>query len=1171
MQSRLPEIDLRDVDPETATLGVQDQADLTGPAGPIFLPHEIAANRFRVVRLLGQGGIAQVFEAEDLELGQDVALKVIRPELAASRRAHELLRREVLLARRVTHPNVCRIFDLFQHFGVASPGGQERGVSMLVLVMELVRGETLSQRLARGGPLTPAEALPIVRQLAEALDAAHRSQVVHGDFKTGNVILESSATGTRAVVTDFGLAQRTSMASPCAGGTTAYMAPEQLRRGELTPASDIYALGVVIHEMVAGKRLLPPHGRAADAVDGAHQPGSPALPPSWARALGCCLAPAPRDRPGSAVAMVQLLEAGAVQGPIPATRRGGHIRRRLQARSATAALLLACLSLLAGSRSPAAHSPRGLRVAAGAPQPTAPVRLAVAIGSFKDTSPRPADPWLPAALGDLIRLEIGTGGQVEAVQLPAAVAGPGDLATGGGAAAVGPERPARHSADLVATGSFVLSRDHGEATVRVRLAIWRPASGEVLGSLQQAGRLADLPVLAARLSSRLRGVIGVVEPSAEDRVTALALRASSLPAEGLYAQGTALLLRGELVESYTALDRALAADPTFALAHAALARVCVELGYQEQAQREAQRAMLPAPRLPEQQRLEIAATRRRADADFTGAAGLFHELWRLAPHQVDYAIQLASTQLEGGRPREAIETLQLIRGRGVDRARASSLDLLEARARYGTSDFPAALTAARAAEEKAKADGNADVLAAAEIEEAGSRAAVHDTAKAAAALALARQLYGRLGCRGGEAEVLRRSAALAADAGATERALALYDQALAVFRQVGASRGAALVLAAVGKIEEQRRNLGRAAELLEHARSELRRLGDRVDAARAANDLALVAMDRHQDARAEQLFEEAVSLDSEAGDREGLASVLNNLANLEGMRGELGAARMHVEEVLRITEELGLAAGEAIGHLNLGCLLLMEGNLHAAELELWRAVRLAHQGNWPYVQAQALDGLGEVQMQEGRLTLAESTLRQGLALQNAGADWTAVFRTLRDLARLRLWEARFRDVEDLARQASTVEPPAGNPGPNPELLSLLAAAQAGQGRMEEALQTIGLAATVPALHEDGEASLFVAVGAARVALAAKRPADAAQRLTAALQRFSATPNPDLVFEARLLLGIAGVDAGHAAAACPELRLLAAQAHRQGFELIAGKAGRLLDSLAACKAAPVRHG
>src|ERR1700761_6627796 len=102
-------------DSETASLCSDGSAPPPGTAAPIFLPGELTAGRFRVVSLLGQGGMAQVFQAEDLELGQDVAIKVIRPELAANRRARQLLRREVLLARQVTHPNVCRIFDIFHH------------------------------------------------------------------------------------------------------------------------------------------------------------------------------------------------------------------------------------------------------------------------------------------------------------------------------------------------------------------------------------------------------------------------------------------------------------------------------------------------------------------------------------------------------------------------------------------------------------------------------------------------------------------------------------------------------------------------------------------------------------------------------------------------------------------------------------------------------------------------------------------------------------------------------------------------------------------------------------------------------------------------------------------------------------------------------------------------
>jgi Tfp pilus assembly protein PilF len=1006
---------LRDVDPETATYGCQDHAALGGTPGPIFLPREVAADRFRVVRLLGQGGMAQVFEAEDLELGQEVAIKIIRPDLAASRRARELLRREVLLARRVTHPNVCRIFDVFQHSGTPPPGGAGPGLSTLVLVMELVRGETLSQRLERGGPLTPREALPIARQLAEALDAAHRSQVVHGDFKSSNVILEQSPAGTRAVVTDFGLAQRTSLASVCAGGTTAYMAPEQLRRGAVTPASDIYALGVVLHEMVTGARPPQALDRPANAA-ASSQPGPRGLPPPWAKALDRCLAPLPADRPASAAAAVRALAAGIAPPPR---------RRRQLAQSARAALLLLGLGLLSASRGPTKCQPGSLPGAGGGPM-----------------------------------------------------------------------------------------------------------------------------------------------PDGEDRGAPPAVRPSNPQAARLYAQGTALLRRGEIVEASAALGRALVADPGFGPAHAALARACADLGYEEQARQEARLAMQSPQRLPQEQRLEIAATWRRTNGDLAGAAGLLRELWRLAPTHSDYAIQLAESQLEGSRPREALETLQLIRARYARVAPATTLDLLEARARSKTSDYRAALAAALAAEAAAAAGGNADSLAAADMEEAIARTAIHDAERAAAALERARLLYKRLGFRAGEGEILKRSAVLADDAGDAVRAQALYNRALAIDVAVGATHAAALVLADLGKIEEERHHLEPASQLLERARSELLRLGDRVGAAWTVNDLALVALDQGNESKAERLFEEALSLDSEAGNREGLASVLTNLAGLEGMRGDLSAARPHLEEALRISEELGLKSGEALGHVNLGCWLAMDGNLHAAGPEFLKAIRLSYEGNWPYVRANAFNGLGEVLTQEGKLALAESALRQGLALENGGADPAATLRMLRDLAWLRLWQARPRDAEDLVRQALRRQD-AGGTRPESTLLAMLAAAQAGQGRLAEALGTIARASasTPPA---DADTGLRVAIGAAHVALVGKRPADAARRLDEALHAFSTSPHPDLIFEARLLRAYASLGAGRDATVCTELRAIQQQAHRQRYELIARYAARLLGSETACNAPPERH-
>ena len=131
--------------------------------------------------------MGELYEAEDLELGERVAVKTIRPEIAGDDRVNQRFRREVQLARKVTHPHICRIFNLFQH----SPSSSARGgsPSTVFVTMELLKGETLSSRLKRDGRMTAEQALPIITQMASALSAAHEAGIVHRDFKSNNVML----------------------------------------------------------------------------------------------------------------------------------------------------------------------------------------------------------------------------------------------------------------------------------------------------------------------------------------------------------------------------------------------------------------------------------------------------------------------------------------------------------------------------------------------------------------------------------------------------------------------------------------------------------------------------------------------------------------------------------------------------------------------------------------------------------------------------------------------------------------------------------------------------------------------------------------------------------------------------------------------------------------------
>lgn len=229
---------------------------------PTFAAEQVVASRFKILRFVAHGGMGEVYEATDLELSQRIALKVVRPDMLSEQTVARF-RQEVACARLITHPNVCRVFDLEQW---DCPESQK---AIFFLTMEFLEGETLRDRLTRQGRMTVAESLPIISQIAQALVASHAAGVIHRDLKPSNVILSLSSAPEntpRAVVTDFGVA-RMFAANGLASishhtltgqgqmiGTTAYMAPEQAEGKPVTAATDLYALGLIMYEMLAGKK-----------------------------------------------------------------------------------------------------------------------------------------------------------------------------------------------------------------------------------------------------------------------------------------------------------------------------------------------------------------------------------------------------------------------------------------------------------------------------------------------------------------------------------------------------------------------------------------------------------------------------------------------------------------------------------------------------------------------------------------------------------------------------------------------------------------------------------------------------------------------------------------------------------------------------------------------------
>jgi serine/threonine protein kinase len=273
--------------------------------------------RYRMEALLATGGMGEVWAARDLLLDRAVAVKVLGGAFAGDRRAAERLRREARAAGRLEHPAIARVLDL----------GEEAGRPYLV--MELLEGESLAERIAHAGPMDPVEAARVVAAVADALEAAHRAGVVHRDVKPGNVFLTSDG-GVK--VLDFGIAWAAGDAALTTGdliGTAAYLAPERALGHQATAASDVYALGVVLYELLAGRRPFEAGSDIELAL--AHinaEPVplalvAPSTPPSLAAACQRAMAKDPAARPPSAAAFARLVTV-PLRDPAP-TRPPGSL------------------------------------------------------------------------------------------------------------------------------------------------------------------------------------------------------------------------------------------------------------------------------------------------------------------------------------------------------------------------------------------------------------------------------------------------------------------------------------------------------------------------------------------------------------------------------------------------------------------------------------------------------------------------------------------------------------------------------------------------------------------------------------------------------------------------------------------------------------------------------
>jgi tetratricopeptide (TPR) repeat protein/tRNA A-37 threonylcarbamoyl transferase component Bud32/TolB-like protein len=953
--------------------------------GSCLAPGQLLASRYRIVAFLGKGAVGEVYEAEDLELADRIAIKILRPEIARDERVLQRFKREIQLARRVTHPNVCRVFDLVYH---PAEGPHER----VFLTMELLRGETLEQRLAREGRITTAEALPVIGHIAAALGAAHVNGVVHRDLKSGNVFLVPTSSGTRAMVTDFGLAwssihQDSSAANLTATGelvgSPAYMAPEQVRGEEATPATDIYALGVVMFEMITGE--LPFVGKSAfyTALKRLQEPApSPRvhlsdLDPAWETTVLRCLERDPDDRFPTVRHVVRSL--GATKAEEDATSPLTLVRRRRSpwpARLGVAAVLAGALAgglWLAGLWPFARERPAAGTVTTASSKPAVAVvalRPSVAVLPFDNLSGS-REGSRGDVLFELLPLELAATGKLRVIPPGEVDRVAQDLDDSNSV----PRLRQRLGADFLVSGA-VLTGTRGEPA-RYDVLVRDARTGRTVTTVTTVAESGGAPLES--LGRRLRAALGAGELSAGN---ADALRASlpNAKAAPLYAEALHRLRRFDAPAARDLLLKAVATDPGQPLVRSALAAAWRDLGYMKKAQEEAKKAVALATALGRADRLAVEGRYHETALEWPEAVASYQELTAIFPDDLEAGLRLAAAQTEGGQGAQAAETVARLRLLPAPLGDDPRIDLAEGTAAGSRRDFERQKTAAEQALRQARARGDRILAAEARLLRGGALIELQDLDGAQRELEEARRAFSEAGRPRGMAEALRYLGVVYARQDRTETMRAAYGDLVAIYRKIGAEQEVAQGLKQAANLYLAAGDLPQAESFYRQAQAQAHKIGDQRTEASVLHNLAKVNVMRGRLAEAKKVFQSALAIHREIGFAVGEGATLQGLGTIASTEGDLLEARRNYREALAVYRRIGAEKNMAEVFNNLAEVSFLRGELAQCRREREQARDLALRSHQEYEAARAIGGIAAVLRQQGDLTGARGLFEESLAI-----------------------------------------------------------------------------------------------------------------------------------------------------------------------------------------------
>lgn len=1118
-------------------VGILSQASAAAP--PILVAQDSWIGRnigsYRVVRQIGRGGMAVVYlgvRADD-EYRKHVAIKLVLPGLDSD----EVLRRfrnERQTLAALDHPNIVKLLD---------GGNTEAGLPYLV--MDYVDGMPID-RYCDANRLSTTERLQLFRHVCGAVHYAHLNLVVHRDLKPSNILVTPEG---MPKLLDFGIAKllnpefaRTLLITQTNLRlmTPEYASPEQIRGEPITPATDVYALGVILYELLTGHRpyqlrhytslkieklicemepLKPSTAvtRSEEVAD-ANAPTVTTITPDQVsrtregdtqklrrRLLGDldvivlkALRKEPQQRYTSADDFSADIRRHLEHLPIKARpssltyRVGKFTRRHTEAVAATLMLLL----LLSGLTT--------WRILLSHVTP----RRSVAVLGFKNLSGQSDETTFSTTLSELLTYELEAGGNLRTIPGEDVAHAKRDLSLPE-ADSLGRETLTRLrknlGCDFIMLGSYL--EQSGQVRLDVRLE--DASAGETVATISVTGTEAGVLDIVTRVGGQLREKLGVAAVSATEAAELKTSVPASLEARRLYSEGLSKLRQFDALSARDLLQKAINADPKFALAHSSLAEAWSSLGYDEEAKKEAKRAFDFSTNLPWEERLSAEGRYYEATKEWDRAIDAYRRLFDYAPDEIDYGLLLANLRISAGKTKEALATITTLRKLPPPTGDDARIDLVEAKAAEALSDHRKAADLSASAAEKAAIQGARLLFADARLKQGWALQNLGEMNKATAALSEAKRVYTDVGNRGGLAEALS---------------------------------GLGNVMRWQGELQDAKRNF-------ESALAISRETGDTRMVATALNNIAIILVDQGKRTEAKKLYDESLAISRENRDKRAICVTLGDIADIAYNEGDYAVARKMREQAITLAQEIGDRSSEAISRGALGELLMSEGDLDAAKKQYEQVLGIFRFIGDKRFSVVSLQALGDVALAQGDLQEARTKYEEAMVLGRQLGDKADVATLQAALAGITIEEGRPPEAEPVLRAAIQELRTDGYASGEATAETLLIRALLDQNKPRDAQKvTDRLGQVAP--------GLTTAVMVARVQAALGESADAIRGLESVLRVPQKGDVGDL-FEARLALGEIEMKSGKTGVGRAHLAAVEKDAATKGFGLIARKAASAL--------------